>query len=54
MYVIVSCWPDGLYLEDQDYWWMIGIDFTVEMKQRGKGSNGMNDFRVHGDMDGDG
>lgn len=47
--VRVYQWSDGTYLEDQDMWWLSGIDRDVELL--GVPKNGVQDFNVVADLD---
>lgn len=46
--VRVYQWSDGTYLEDQDMWWLSGIDRDVELL--GVPKNGVQDFTVVADL----
>ncbi|WP_125565255.1 beta-galactosidase subunit alpha [Companilactobacillus insicii] len=47
--VRVYQWSDGTYLEDQDMWWLSGIDRDVELL--GVPMNGLQDITVVADLD---
>lgn len=49
--IVVMRWSDGSYVEDQDDWWMAGIQRSVELIRRNAGAD-MLDFQIQADAGG--